>query len=85
MTLVIIEIILNMFLYIINTYGTYLNSIHHSYFYTHQFSPVSHTFSTLAPYPHGDTIDLVFAATYDNISDITKSFQPHFIIYNVLQ
>ena len=79
MTLVIIGIIFNMFLFFINTYGSYLKSIHHSYFYTHRFSPVAHTFPSLAPYPHGDTKYLVLSVPYDNFYDISKYFQPHII------
>ena len=37
MTLVIFGLILKMFLFFINTYGSYLKSIHQSYFYTNQF------------------------------------------------
>ena len=71
------EIILNMFGSIINNYGLDIKSIHHSDFYTHKFFPVTHTFPSLAPYPHGDTEPLVFFVPYDNIHDIPESFQPH--------
>ena len=70
MTLVIIGLILHMFGYFLNTYGSYLKSIHHSNSYTHQFSPIAHPFPIMALYPHGDTTPLVFAAPYDNIYDI---------------
>ena len=57
------------------------SQVHPSFiFYTHQFSPVANTFLTLAPYPHGDNIDLVFVVPYANISDISQSFQ-HRIIF----
>ena len=69
--LIIIGIILHMFGYFLNTYGSYLKSIHHSYFFTHQFSPVAHTFPSLALYPHEDTECFAFVAPYDNISDIS--------------
>ena len=59
-----------MFGSVLNTYGSDLMSIHHSYFYTLQFSPVAHTFPSLDPYPHGDTEAFVFDIPYDNISDI---------------
>ena len=59
-----------MFGSVLNTYGSYLKSIHHSDFYTHQFSPVAHTFSSLTPYPHGDTEAFVFVVPCDNIPDI---------------
>ena len=70
MNLVVIGIILHMFGYVLITYGSDLKSIHHSYFYTHQFFPVAHTFSSLAPYPHANTNPLVFSIPYDNISDL---------------
>ena len=66
-----------MFLSFLNTYGSYINSIHYSYFYTHLFSLVAHTFPSLAPYPHGDTEAFVFVVPYDNIYDILESIQPH--------
>ena len=40
MSLVIYGLILNMFGSVLNTYGSDLMPIHHSYFYTYQFSPV---------------------------------------------
>ena len=84
MTLVIIGIILHMFLFFINTYGSYLKSIHHSYFYIHQFSLVAQPFPTLALYPHRDTIPLVFSTPYDNISDISHYIHPYLIFGKVL-
>ena len=71
MTLVIFWLILHMFWFFLNIYGSYLNSIHHSYFYTHQFSPVAHTFPSLALYPHGAIESFVFSIQYANISDIS--------------
>ena len=59
-----------MFGYVINTYGSYLKSIHHSYFYTHQFSPVAHNFPSLALYPYGVIEAIVFVVPYNNIYDI---------------
>ena len=59
-----------MFVSILNTYDSDLKSIHRSYLYTHQFSPVSHPFATLALNPHGDNKPLVFVVPYDNIYDI---------------
>ena len=73
-----------MFGSIINTYGSYLKSIHHSYFYTHPFSPFAQTFPTLAPYPHGDNEAFVFSAPCDIIFYISESFQPHIIFGKVL-
>ena len=61
MNLAIIGIILHMFGYFLNIYGSYVNSLHHSYFYTHQISPVAQPFPSLALYPHGDTKPLVIA------------------------
>ena len=60
MTLVIIGLILHLFGPILNTYGSDLKSIHHSDSYAHQFSPVAHTFPSLAPYPHGVTEAFVY-------------------------
>ena len=70
MTLVIYGLILNMFGYVLNTYGSDLMPIHHSYFYTYQFSPVAHNFPSLALYPHGATEAFVFVITYDNVYNI---------------
>ena len=44
--------------------------IHHSDFYTYQFSPVAHNFHSLALYPHGAIEAFVLAVPYANISDI---------------
>ena len=77
MKLVILGLMLHIFGSILNTYGSYLNSIHHSYFYIHQFSPLAQHFSIIALYPYGDTKPLVFVVPYDNISDISESFNPH--------
>ena len=84
MTLVIIGIILHILVYILNTYGSYLKSIYHYDFYTHQFSLVAHTFPGLAPYPHRDTEDLVVVVPYDNIYDISEFYQPHIRSIQVL-
>ena len=59
-------------------------SIHHSYFYTYQFSPVAHSFPSLALYPHGATEAFVFAVPYDNFSDISEFYQPHIRFGKVL-
>ena len=72
MTLVIIGMILHMFGYIINTHSSYINSIHHSYFYTHQFSLVAHSFPSLTLYPHGVTEAFVFYIPYNIFSDISE-------------
>ena len=77
MSLEIFGLMLNMFGSVINTYFSDLKPIHHSDFYTHLFSPVAHTFPTPTLYPHGDTEPLVFSVPYDNISDISDSFQPY--------
>ena len=66
-----------MFGTVLSTYGSYLNSIHHSEFYTHQFSLIAHTFPSLAPYPRGETKAFVFVVPYNSIYDISYSFQPH--------
>ena len=84
MTLVIIGLILHMFGYFINTYGSYLNSIHHSYFYTRQFSPVVHSFPKLALYPHGVTEAISIAVPYYDIYDISEFYHPHIIYGKVL-
>ena len=60
-----------MFGYVLNTYGSYLIPIHHSYFYTYHFSPVAHNFPSLALYPHGAIEAFVLSVPYDNISDIS--------------
>ena len=71
MTLVIYGLILNMFGSVLNTYGSDLMPIHHSYFYTYQFSLVAHNFPSLALYPHGATEAFVFDVPYSNISNIS--------------
>ena len=71
MTLVIIGIILHMFVSILKTYGSYVMPVHHSYFYTYQFSLVAHNFPSLALYPHGAIEAFLFAVPYANISDIS--------------
>ena len=71
MTLVIIGIILHMFGSALNNYGSDLKSIYHSYFYTHQFSLVAHSFPSLALYLHGVTEAFVFIVPYDNVSNIS--------------
>ena len=70
MTLVINGLILNMFGSFLNTYGSDLMPIHHSDFYTYQFSPVAHNFPSLALYPHGSIEAFVLAVPYANIYDI---------------
>ena len=65
----------------LNTYGSYLMPIHHSDFYTYQFSPVVHNFPSLALYPHGDTKAFVLAVPYANISDIIRFFSASYQIY----
>ena len=60
MNLVIFLLILNMFGSVLNTYDSFLMSIHHSYFYTYQFFPVAHSFPSLALYAHGVTKPLYF-------------------------
>ena len=84
MSLVIFVLILNMFGSILNTYGSYLMSIHHSYFYTYQFSPVALSFPSLALYPHGSTKAFVFVIPYSNFFDIEYFYQPHIISRKVL-
>ena len=54
-TLVIFGLILNIFLSVLNTYGSDIMPIQHSDFYTYQFSPVAHSFPSLALYPHVGT------------------------------
>ena len=71
MTLVIIGIILHMFLFVLNSYGSDRKSIHHSYFYTHQFFLVAHAFPSLALYPHGVTKDFAFIVPFANVYDIS--------------
>ena len=66
-----------MFGSVLNTYGSDLKPIHHSDFYTYQFSPVAHNFPSLALYPHVATEAFVFAVTYANIYDISEFYQPH--------
>ena len=77
MILVIIGITLHMFGSVLNTYGSDLNSIHHSYFYTHQCFPIAHPFPSLAPYPHVDNEVFIFVVPYDNICDILEYIYPH--------
>ena len=60
-----------MFGSVLNTYGSDIKSIHHSYVYIHHFSPVAQPFPTLAPYPHEDTEPLVFFVPYNNVYDIS--------------
>ena len=71
MTLLIFGMILHMFGYFLNTYGSDLKSIHHSYFYTYQFSLVAHSFPSLALYPHGVIEAFVFSVPYANFYDIS--------------
>ena len=70
MNLVIFGLILDMFGSFLRTYGSYLMSIHHSYFYTYQFSLVAHSFPSLILYPHGVSQSFVFVVPFDNVSDI---------------
>ena len=70
MTLVIIGQILHMFGSVLNTYGSNIKSIYHSDFYTHQFSPVAHSFPSLALYPHGVIESFVFVVPNANVFDI---------------
>ena len=72
MTLVIFGLILNMFGSVLNTYGSDLMPIHHSNFYTYQFSRVAHSFPNLSLYPHGVTESFVFVVQY-----------AIFLIYNI--
>ena len=74
MTLFIIGIMLHMFVYVLNTYGSDIKYIHHSYFYIHQFFQVANHFPTMGVYPHGDTKPLVFSNPYDESFDISYSF-----------
>ena len=66
-----------MFVSVLNTYGSDLNPIHRSDFYTYQFSPVAHSFPSLALYPHGVTEAFDFVVPYANVSNISKFYQPH--------
>ena len=66
---IIFGLILHMFVFFLNTYGSYIKYIYHSYFYTSVFS-VAHSFPSLALYPHGVTEAFVFVVTYANISNI---------------
>ena len=84
MSLVIYGLILNMFLSVLNTHGSDLMPIHHSYFYTYQFSLVAHNFPSLALYPHGATEAFVFSIPYANVSDISEFYQPQIISIKVL-
>ena len=51
--------------------------IHHSYFYTYQFSLVAHNFPSLAIYPHGATEAFVFVVPFANVYDISEFYQLH--------
>ena len=73
-----------MFVSILNTYGSDLMPIHHSDFYTYQFSLVAHNFPSLALYPHGATEAFVFAVPYANIYYISYFYQPHIRSIQVL-
>ena len=84
MTLFIFVLILNMSGSVLSTYGSDLKSIHHSDFYTYQFSPVAHSFPSLALYPHGVTEAFVFVVPYANVSDISEFYHPHIISEKVL-
>ena len=87
MKLVIFLIMLHMFGSDLSIYGSNIKSIksiYHSDLQIHQFSSVAHHFPTMALYSHGDTIPLVFSATYDNIYNILYSFKSHFRIWKVL-
>ena len=73
-----------MFGSVLNTYGSNLVSIHHSYFYTYHFSPVAHKFPSLALYSHGAIEAFFLAVPYVNIYDISEFYQPHIISIQVL-
>ena len=73
-----------MFGSILNTYVSNIKSMHHSYFYTHQFYLVAYPFPSLSPYPHGDTESFIFVVPYDNIYDILYYFHPHIRYRKVL-
>ena len=75
---------MNMFGSVLNTYGSYLMPIHHSDFYTSQFSPVAHNFPSLSLYPHGAIEAFILAVPYANISDISEFYQPHIRSIQVL-
>ena len=70
MTLVIYGLILNIFGYFLNTYVSDIIPIHHSDFYTYQFSTVPHSFPSLSLYPHGAIEAFVLDFQYDYICDI---------------
>ena len=76
MSLIIFGMILNMFGSVLNTYFSYLKPIHHSDFYTYQFSLVAHNFPSLALYPHGAIEAFVLVVPYVNIYDISEFYQP---------
>ena len=65
-------------------YSSDLMPIHHSYFYTYQFSPVAHSLPRLALYPHRVTEAFVFAVPYAYIYDISEFYQPHIRYIQVL-
>ena len=73
-----------MFGSVLNTYGSDLMPIHHSYFYTYHFSPFAHKFPSLAQYPHGAIEPFVLAVPYVNIYDISEFYQPHIRSIQVL-
>ena len=58
--------------------------IHHSDFYTYQFSPVADNFPSLALYPHGAIEAFVLAVPYANIYDISEFYQPRIRSIQVL-
>ena len=60
-----------MFGSVLNTYGSDLKSNHHLDFYTYRFSPVAHSFPSLALYPNGVTEAFVFVVPYSNGYDIS--------------
>ena len=76
--------ILNMFGSVLNTYDSDLMPIHHSDFYTYQFSLVAHNFPSLALYPHGAIESCVRVVTYANIFDISYFYYPHIRSIHVL-
>ena len=51
--------------------------IQHSDLYTYHFTPIAHIFPSLTLYTQGATEAFLFSVPYDNVSDISYSFQPH--------
>ena len=69
----------------LTTYGSNLKSPYHPSSLNCQCDLVAHSFPTMHPFVHGDTIPLIFYSLYEFYFDISYPRDPFYIFMKVLQ